>query len=134
MIKQEIKAVFDIINSVPAIKWVDEDYGQIDAYEGERPPVAFPCALVTFNTSGDPLGGDEYDYTDTVTIRVAHNRLGDRSAKAPVAAVNLTLAKLDDVEAVKAAMLAAGYYFTSFITERRVDGIAAHAIAFTITH
>lgn len=131
MFKQLIVNIFNIINSVPAIKWVDEDYGQIDSYEGDRPPVAFPCVLVSAGTSGDPLGGDEYDYTHSITTRIAHNRLGDRSGKAPEEAVSATLKKLDDVEAIKAAFVASGYYFTSAITERRVDGIAVHALTFT---
>jgi len=58
--KELLKAIYTQLKTVPAIKWIDEDFGQIDAYEG-KPPVAFPCALVKLNQNFDPLGSDEYD-------------------------------------------------------------------------
>lgn len=30
---------------VAALKWIDQNFGQIDSYE-QRPPVLFPCALI----------------------------------------------------------------------------------------
>ncbi len=39
--KELLKAIYMQLKTVPAIKWIDEDFGQIDAYEG-KPPVAFP--------------------------------------------------------------------------------------------
>lgn len=34
---------------VPEVKWTDQDFGQLEAYEGERPPVLFPCVLIDFD-------------------------------------------------------------------------------------
>jgi hypothetical protein len=39
------KAVHEKLTKVEAIRWVDEDWGQLDIYE--NPPVTFPCALVS---------------------------------------------------------------------------------------
>lgn len=138
--KELLKAVFAELKTVPAIKWIDEDFGQIDNYEG-KPPVQFPCALVSIDDQFDSLGGDEYDVSGTVTIRVAHNRLGDRSAMANSEAVDNTMNKLDDVEAVVSALIGLSIggvcgtlYIKSIVTERRTDGIAVKTITFTETH
>jgi hypothetical protein len=39
------KAVHEKLTKVDGIRWVDEDWGQLDIYE--NPPVTFPCALVS---------------------------------------------------------------------------------------
>jgi len=39
------KAAHDKLTKVTGIRWVDEDYGQLEVYE--NPPVAFPCALIS---------------------------------------------------------------------------------------
>jgi len=48
-----VKEIFNLINatvkaSVPEIRWVDFDLGQLDA---EAPPVSWPCVLVGFDDS-----------------------------------------------------------------------------------
>lgn len=138
--KSLLKAIFAQIKTVPAIKWIDEDFGQIDQYD-DRPPVQFPCALVSIDQLSDPLGGDEYDQTNTITVRVAHSRLGDRSGMAPEAAMDATLKKLDDVEAVITTLtgfevqgVTGTLYLVSANSERRADGIAVKALVFRETH
>ena len=135
-----LKTIFTQIKTVPAIKWVDEDFGQIDQYE-DKPPVQFPCALVTIDELYDSLGGDACDQTSTITVRVAHSRLGNRSGMAPGEAIDLTLAKLDVAEDVKLAIQ--GFkitswnsivYLTGMATERRTDGIAVKTLTFTVTN
>ena len=138
--KDLLKAIFTQLNTISSIKWIDEDFGQIDQYEG-KPPVTFPCALVTINQVNDSLGDDEYDVTSTITIRLAHNRLGDRSGKASEDAVDNTLAKLNDVEAVTDAFegfevpeVTGRFYIKGITSEIRSDGISVKAITFTETH
>lgn len=138
--KDLLKAIFTHFNTIPVIKWIDEDFGQIDQYEG-KPPVTFPCALVAINQVNDSLGGDEYDVTNNITIRLAHSRLGDRSGKAPDASVDNTLSKLDDVEAVTDAFegfevsgVSGRFYLKGILSEIRADGISVKAISFTETH
>jgi len=132
MIKDDLKAIYDLLIGVAALKWVDEDFGQIDVYD-TKPPVAFPCALVSLNQAAEALAVDEYDLTNTFTIRVAHNRLGERSAKSPEGALSLTLAKLDDVDDVKTALIESNYYYQGLTTERRTDGISVKALTFRQT-
>lgn len=138
--KNLLKAVFAQLKTVPAINWIDEDFGQLEIPEG-RPPVQFPCALVTIDELGDNLGGDEYDISSTITVRVAHSRFGDRSGMAPEEPIGITIKKIDDAEAVRAALtgfevpgVCGVFYFKSMLTERRTDGIAVKSITFTETH
>ncbi len=138
--KELLKAIFTQLKTVPAIKWIDEDFGQIDAYE-ERPAVQFPCALVSISQTHDALGSDEYDVTSSITVRVAHSRFADRPAQAPEAAFALTLSKLDDVEAVKTALEgfevpghSGRFYLRGVATERRTDGLSVKSITFSEVH
>ena len=133
MIKDDLKAVFDLLNSVPQLKWIDEDYGQIDSYN-DKPAVSMPCALVSLNQQAEHLGGDEYNRANSITIRVAHSRLGDRAAKAAQAAFMATLAKSETDDAVISTMIDAGYYYRGFTTERRADGISCRALTFDRTN
>lgn len=134
-------AIFTQLRVNTGMKWIDEDYGQIDRYEEGKPPVAFPCALVTIDEADDSLGGGAYDVSNTITVRVAHNRFGDRTVKAPGAAANLTFSKLDDVEMVRDALeghevsgVCGRLYLKGIVTERRTDGIAVKVLTFTETH
>lgn len=51
MIKQLLNAVQTALKEIDALRYVGEDWGQIDFYDN-RPPVNFPCALISFS-SGD---------------------------------------------------------------------------------
>ena len=138
--KDLLKSIYKQINTVAPIKWVDEDYGQIDNYE-ERPPVALPCALVTIDQVFDAVGGGHYSVDSSITVRVAHNRLGDRSAKSDLSAINATLAKVGEAELVRDAL--EGFedgehcgllYLKSFTTERRTDGLSVKVLTFAEIH
>lgn len=39
------QAIAEKLNGIKALKYVGDDYGQLDYYEN-RPPVAFPCVLI----------------------------------------------------------------------------------------
>ena len=84
MIQDIFTAVKDaIIENVPAIKYVSEDWGQLDFYQN-HPPVQWPCLLYDV---------DEFAYTDrankqqaaegTITIRVADYKAVNTSALSP---------------------------------------------------
>lgn len=67
---------------VPALKWIDQDYGQLEFYEN-RPNVDFPCCLIdiddgTFSNNGEfsqacdgiliiRLGLPSYSQTNSIT-------------------------------------------------------------------
>lgn len=132
MIKDDLKAAYQLLMDTELIEWVDEDYGQIDNYE-VRPPVKFPCALVSLTQLADHQGGNEYDRSNTFTIRLAHDRLADRPANAPEFALERTMEKLVTANKVIDAFIDAGYYYLGYETERRADGISVAAVRFRIT-
>lgn len=139
--KATFLAIVAQIKTVSTIKWVDEDYGQLDNYT-DKPAVMFPCALVAMDQHSEPLTSDERDVTNTITVRLAHNRLGDRSLMADSESLADTTAKLDDLESLIDALsgfedetAACGHLiYTGFTSERRADGIAVKTLVFTETH
>jgi hypothetical protein len=139
--KATFKALFTQIKTASGIAWVDEDFGQIDLPEGQQPAVKFPCALVTVSQLHTPLGGSQYDVRGTITVRVAYDRLADRSAMANEQAVDRTLAKMDVADAVRDALegfeseQAFGMlYITEYTPEIRNDSLSVKVIKFTETH
>ena len=66
-IQQRIK------DTVPEVKWIDQDLGQLEFYT-ERPPVLFPCVLIDFDdiTFSD-MGNHAQICSATVKLRVAFN-------------------------------------------------------------
>jgi hypothetical protein len=59
---------------IPALRYVDENWGQLDNYKEQ--PVKFPCALIDMSVdSWRNLGNSVQDGEVTVNITVAVNRL-----------------------------------------------------------
>ncbi len=72
-----------IIDRVPEIKWVDFDFGQLDAYE-MRPPVLFPCALIDIELPDiEDEGKDKQICSCSVTLRLAFEQPGQTNSKTP---------------------------------------------------
>ena len=60
-----------IKTNVPAVRWIDQDFGQID-FVGERPQVSFPCVLFDFEDgSFEELGNLAQTGIMTVAVRLA---------------------------------------------------------------
>lgn len=83
MIKDALIAVQNALVSLPGIKYVAEDWGQLDFYD-KRPPVQFPCALL------DAEGADYVDRScrsqqaeATINVRLADFHPVNTSAMAP---------------------------------------------------
>lgn len=56
---------------LPAIKWVDQDYGQLEYYD-QRPAVEFPCLLVDFDNFQFEDAGEAIQFaTGNVVLRLA---------------------------------------------------------------
>lgn len=105
MDKEFIIAVCDRIQSaVPSVRWVDIEDGQLDVRE--RPPVAFPCALVDISyTACQTLAGGAQRVRAQVTVRVAFQRLGPSSvACAPQPARLCALSRFDTLGEVHSAL------------------------------
>jgi len=71
------------LQDVTELKWVDFDFGQLDAYD-LRPPVQFPCALIDIELPETRDQGPGAQFCRcTVTIRIAFEQPGQTHNKAP---------------------------------------------------
>ena len=140
--KATLTSIITQLKTITALKWIDEDFGQLEVLE-QRPAVKFPCALITIDQASEDLGGGDRDVTNTVTVRLAHDRTADHAqGVASGTALASTMKKLDDAEAVRDALK--GYtevvnhfgplMYLGFTTERRADGLAVKAFTFKETH
>lgn len=72
-----------IIAQVPALKYVDEDWGQLDYYN-PNPPVKFPCCLIDSNqASWSNQARNMQMGLVEITITLADFRLSNSSGAAP---------------------------------------------------
>lgn len=70
---------------VPELKYIDEDWGQLDDYS-DNPPTKFPCALIEVQAAQwRNQGNKTQDGTMNISIRVASIRLSNTNPKAPEA-------------------------------------------------
>ena len=75
-------AVQDELNAIPELKWVDMNIGQMDGED--RPPVAFPCALVSIDLPEcRDIGQGQQQCRTVLNVRVAFNYRGSTSSAAP---------------------------------------------------
>jgi hypothetical protein len=81
--KQIIQNVQDkLVQDVPALKYVDQDWGHMDFFPG--PPVKYPCALVDIQSAGYSNTGNFIQQgTAMVVIRLFDPKLSNSSQKAP---------------------------------------------------
>lgn len=80
-----IKLQTRIQQKVPAIKWVDQDLGQLEWYE-QRPSVAWPCVLIDFNsTTYDQMPGNEQWGNATFVLRLGFPAFSAANSATPQA-------------------------------------------------
>lgn len=80
---------------VPDIKWIDLDKGQLDFF-GERPPVSFPCALLSFQiTQAKNHTKTKQQCQVLITIKVGWNFTKDTHSAKSEAVIADSLAYLD---------------------------------------
>ena len=81
--KELIDVVKDQVATVTDLKYVDEDWGQLDYYSPNY-PVKWPCALVDINSIvWNNLGEHKQDGIAQVSIHVATIKLSNTNVKAP---------------------------------------------------
>lgn len=87
--KEIIQNIQTKLGDVAALKYVDEDWGQLDYYS-PNPPVKWPCALIdinaaTFQDKGWNRQNNTYPQTGEalVSITVANLKLSNTSGRAP---------------------------------------------------
>lgn len=129
------KAVTAQLKTVPALKWIDEDKGQLNY---ERPPVLFPCALIDITVTGTKdLNKRTQQCEAVITVRLAWDFTGPTNSKAPEVEVQKSLKYYRDAEAVRKALQGwGGANFNElsrkgFYQEKRPDSYKVVAIPFT---
>lgn len=93
--KELFKSVTTHMATVPGFLWIDMDKGQLNT--PERPPLAYPAALVeTGIYSLEEVGGGIKNQTATITVRLVFDTAAKRTAgTTPEAARGASLAYLD---------------------------------------
>ena len=83
MLKDTFTAIQGKLNTIQAINYVGEDWGQLDYYS-DRPPTRFPCVLFDVGDLDyvDRTAGIQ-DALGTITLRVADSVVRNVSSKAP---------------------------------------------------
>lgn len=91
--------------SVPQLKWIDLDTGQLDVRQA-KPGVLFPCALIGISVRvRNNITDTVQDCDATVTLRLAFEQhTGRSSAQAPEQARESSLAMYDTIADVHAAL------------------------------
>ena len=93
------------------LRYVDEDWGQLDAYSPNF-PVQWPCALIDmaanqFSNTGRTHGASPENRQEDIfrlIVRVANIRLGNSSAKAPANQKAVAYSIWDELEGVHVAL------------------------------
>lgn len=68
---------------VPSIRWIDQDYGQLEYYE-TRPAVDWPCVLVDFDNFQFEEAGDNLQFANgNVVVRLAFTPFSNTSNITP---------------------------------------------------
>lgn len=89
-----MKAFLEIVEaklaSIPELKYVDEDWGQLDSYS-PNPPTIFPCSLIDITSmvfsnlgkdnTANPVNRQTAE--GTITIIIANLKLSNTSQRAP---------------------------------------------------
>lgn len=85
-----IQAIQNKVAEVTALKYVDEDWGQLDDYS-PNPPAQFPCALIDIaslvfsdvgrDNSATPI--NRQTAVGSITITIANLKLSNTSKRAP---------------------------------------------------
>ena len=88
--KAFLEAVQTKLNTVSELKYIDEDWGQLDSYS-PNPPTVFPCSLIDITSmvfsnlgkdnSANPVNRQTAE--GTITIIIANLKLSNTSQHAP---------------------------------------------------
>ena len=146
MMKEVLKNIQDTILLIPAIRYVDEDWGQLDDYS-PNPPTQFPLALIDIgNLQYSDIGKDRTATpqnrqmaTGTIVISIANLKLTNSSARAPQTQKDKAWAIWDIVESVHTKLhgvvvggAAGAMMRTNMRKVKRDDGIQEYEVTYTI--
>lgn len=89
---------------VAALKYIDENWGQLDYY-GPNMPVKWPCCLSDADTViWRNLGNKQQEGTAVITLQVANLKLTNTSQKAPATQRNQVRRVLDIIQDIHQAL------------------------------
>jgi hypothetical protein len=146
MSKQVLKSIQDILTTIPELKYIDEDWGQLDDYS-PNPPTQFPLALIDIGSlQFSDIGRDataspqnRQMATGTIVISIANLKLSNTSARAPQSQKNNAWSIWDIVQSVheklhgvKVESSAGAMMRTAMRKVKRDDGIQEYEITYTI--
>ncbi len=123
---------------IPALKYIDEDWGQLDDYSPNF-PVKWPCALIDISqVSYSNAGRQSQLGVAAITITVADVKLTNSSSKAPAGQIAAQATYLQLVKAIHTALHGwSGHaHYSPLIREslkraRRDDGVREHNLVYT---
>jgi hypothetical protein len=121
-------AILDLLKSVPELRFIDKDKGQLEQYQ-TRPAVAFPCCLVKIDIPRiETLSVALQRHQAIFTLRVAFDYIGSTNADTPVNTMSQSLEYFDIVEKVQDSIQSKYFKnhpiaFVSALEENRPDGL-----------
>ncbi len=146
MSKEVLQNIQNKLATIPALKYVDEDWGQLDDYS-PNPPTQFPLALIDIgNLQYSDIGKNKsvtpqnrQMATGTIVISIASLKLTKTSARAPQSQKDQAWAIWDIVESVHAELhgvavggSAGAMMRTAMRKVKRDDGIQEYEVTYTI--
>lgn len=144
--KAVLKSIQDILAVIPELKYIDEDWGQLDDYS-PNPPTQFPLALIDIGSlQYSDIGKDRTATpqncqmaTGTIVISIANLKLTNTSARAPLTQKNQAWSIWDIVESVHIKLhgviiggSAGAMMRTAMRKVKRDDGIQEYEVTYTI--
>ena len=129
---------FKLQQSVPELKYVDEDWGQLD-YFSSNPPVKWPCALIDITNASwsNTLKTVQMGLVQ-IKIRVADLRISNTSGRAPQNQKDKSFAIFDLLKSIHKSLHGwtghkhySALIRTSSTRLKRSDGIRIYEITYT---
>lgn len=129
-----------IVDYVPVVKYVDEDWGQLDDYSPNF-PVKYPCVLVDcYSADYSNLGNLVQQGNCTIRLLIADLRLSNSSNAAPNSQKEKNASFYDTMKSIYTALHGwhrVGGNYTKLIrtAERRIkrdDGLKVHEMLFSV--
>lgn len=146
MSKEVLQSIQNTLQAIPELRYVDEDWGQLDDYS-PNPPTQFPLGLIDIgNLQFSDIGKDRTATpqnrqmaTGTIVISIANLKLTNSSARAPQPQKDKAWAIWDIIESVHAKLhgvvvggSAGALMRTAMRKIKRDDGIQEYEVTYTI--
>ncbi|MBP4139968.1 hypothetical protein J3495_17995 [Flavobacterium sp. P7388] len=146
MSKAVLQSIQTILSTIPALRYVDEDWGQLDDYS-PNPPTQFPLVLIDIgNLQFSDIGKDRTATpqnrqmaTGTIVLSIANLKLTNTSARAPQPQKDKAWSIWDIVESVHGKLhgvavggSAGAMMRTNMRKVKRDDGIQEYEVTYTI--